>query len=36
MDGLAIGLIDPNYEGNLGTANRAASKAADEILELQI
>lgn len=32
MDGLAIGLIDPNYEGNLGTANRAASKAADEIL----
>ncbi|KID42406.1 thiamine pyrophosphate-binding protein [Fructilactobacillus fructivorans] len=32
MDGLALGYVDASYEGNLGTANRAASKAADEIL----
>lgn len=32
MTGLAKGLIPDSYEGNLGTANRAASKAADEIM----
>ncbi|USS93317.1 pyruvate oxidase [Fructilactobacillus ixorae] len=32
MDGLAQGYVDKGYEGNLGTANRAASKPADEIL----
>ncbi|USS90417.1 pyruvate oxidase [Fructilactobacillus carniphilus] len=32
MDGLAQGYVDKAYEGNIGTANRAASKAADEIL----
>lgn len=32
MDGLSIGLIPNNYEGLLGTANRAASKAANEII----
>ncbi|KRM91255.1 pyruvate oxidase [Fructilactobacillus florum] len=32
FDGLAKGTLDEDYEGNLGTANRAASKAADEIL----
>lgn len=32
IDGLARGLVNEDYEGNLGTANRAASKAADEII----
>ncbi|USS84657.1 pyruvate oxidase [Fructilactobacillus myrtifloralis] len=32
MDGLAQGYVNEAYEGNLGTANRAASKPADEIL----
>ncbi|MCH4057448.1 pyruvate oxidase [Lapidilactobacillus gannanensis] len=31
LTGLAKGLIDDHYEGNLGYANRAAAKAADEI-----
>ncbi|WP_420542923.1 pyruvate oxidase [Schleiferilactobacillus perolens] len=31
ITGLAKGLIPDDYEGNLGTLNRAASKAADEI-----
>lgn len=31
LTGLAKGLVDDDYEGNLGYANRAASKAADEI-----
>ncbi|POG97720.1 pyruvate oxidase [Fructilactobacillus lindneri] len=34
MDGLAKGYVNEDYEGNLGTANRAASKAADEILDV--
>ncbi|WP_429971698.1 pyruvate oxidase [Fructilactobacillus sp. Tb1] len=34
MDGLARGLVNEDYAGNLGTANRAASKAADEILSV--
>lgn len=32
MTGLAKGLVPDSYEGNLGMANRAASKAADEIM----
>lgn len=32
MTGLAKGYIDESYEGNLGMANRAAHKAADEIM----
>lgn len=32
MTGLAKGLVPDDYEGNLGTSNRAASKAADEIM----
>ncbi len=31
MTGLAKGLVPDEYEGNLGMANRAASKAADEM-----
>ncbi|MHA8111404.1 pyruvate oxidase [Lactobacillaceae bacterium Melli_B4] len=34
IDGLASGLIPTDYEGFLGTANRAASKAADEIMSV--
>ncbi|MBS9334703.1 pyruvate oxidase [Fructobacillus sp. M1-13] len=32
MTGLAKGHIDESYEGNLGMSNRAAHKAADEIM----
>ncbi|CAH1851923.1 Pyruvate oxidase [Convivina intestini] len=32
MTGLAKGMIPDDYEGNIGFANRAASKAADEIM----
>ncbi|MBS9337496.1 pyruvate oxidase [Fructobacillus parabroussonetiae] len=32
MTGLAKGYIDESYEGNLGMSNRAAHKAADEIM----
>ncbi|CAK1222899.1 pyruvate oxidase [Fructobacillus tropaeoli] len=32
MTGLAKGHVDESYAGNLGMANRAASKAADEIM----
>ncbi|UQS86057.1 pyruvate oxidase (plasmid) [Nicoliella spurrieriana] len=34
IDGLACGLLPTDYDGFLGTANRAASKAADEILSV--
>ncbi|MEJ6401166.1 pyruvate oxidase [Nicoliella lavandulae] len=34
IDGLANGLVPNDYEGFLGTANRAASKAADEIMSV--
>ncbi|MBW1606245.1 pyruvate oxidase [Lactobacillus sp. Sy-1] len=34
IDGLASGLVPTEYEGFLGTANRAASKAADEIMSV--
>ncbi|MFC4760540.1 pyruvate oxidase [Fructobacillus durionis] len=32
MTGLAKGYVDESYEGNLGMSNRAAHKAADEIM----
>lgn len=32
--GLAKGLIDETYEGNLGPVNRAGSKAANEIMDI--
>lgn len=34
MTGLAKGLIDEDYEGNIGYVNRAGSKSANEIIDI--